>query len=321
MYKDLSEKHKRREALINQEHKKLTLFFEFRNSALSSGGKKLIKEEKECKIASKDANVSMMLVDQKKFTFIIEFKEHDFELLNKIFRILAYILGRNLKLEFFRDSFPFYTEEIFHNINAQSPVSKNVFKSLLEDPEKTINFFLNLLEDKKSYFRKLAIPMIDINAIQFIDVSFVFEYGLLEKISSGNSLSGKIIEDESSKEYRVLETFSEDSLRLLRERMEEANTDEKIIIRLGEKLKTKELNRRGISKEKIKIFLNSFEGGKLKEYEEYVEEWNKMRQVVHGSSFTKDGDFKKEQQNIVKKLHEVLLKIIRHEIDTKLNFE
>jgi len=306
MYRDLYDKNKERYAFITEDYKCLHLIFEFRGSALSFNKEKSINKTEEFF----GGELKIELNDNKNLELEIKLKESDLDLLYKIVIIMSYILGKDIHLQYFYKNFPYYPSDHYFNLNTHSPTSNYLLRKILSNPTNTLKILLNLLTDTNSYFNKLVVGMIQVNAFPFLEFIFVYEYGLLQGLAKENHVSGKIFTKRNDPEkLKKLKGFSVLTQDLLDEKYPEISDV------IKKKLDFDNLNNRGVIKDQIKIFLNQFENKRIQDYIKYLNEWNKIRNqttIAHGINFMELTDIKIMQP--ITALHDLLLEIISEEV-------
>ncbi len=306
MHKDLYDKHKVRGGLISEDYRKLIINFEFRNKPIPFNKENLIEAQESFDKGS----IQTCLHEGKYFECVVDIDNEDLNHLFHTALIVAYILGQNFKLHYYYKNFPYYTTERYWNLDAPSPINKNLFSDLLYKPAQTVSFLLKLLLDKTSVFSQLTPALLEVNAYSHSEVSFVAEFGLLQKLANTYDTETTLFPDKQSK--KLLESFSKDIQKLLKECY--PNLDSTL---LSKKLSAEHLNTRGGTKDKIISYLNSHNDDRIKEYVQYVTEWNKMRSsalVTHGGSPIDVHN--REKKAVMKELHELLLDLIQKDVDS-----
>lgn len=306
MYRDLYDKNKERYAFITEDYKNLKLFFEFRGSAQPFNREKLISKIEEFF----GGELKIELEDNTNLKLEIKLKEPDLNLLYKIVIIMSYILGKDIHLQYFFKNFPYYPGDYYFNLNSHSPVSDSLFGKLLNNPSETLKKFLNLITDTSSYFNKLAVGIMQVNAFSFLEFIFVFEYGLLQGLSRENRVSGKIFTEKNDLvKFEKMKEFSTEINDLLDKKYSEISEA------IKKKIEFENLNSRGTTKDQIRIFLNQFENNRIKDYEKHIDEWNQIRNktiTAHGINLIELTDPKTSQS--IKALHDLLLEIVSEEV-------
>lgn len=278
MYRDLFDKRKRRAAFISEDYKCLIINYEFRSGAIPFNKEKVIEKEHDCF----GGRVGIRLTNNKEFIFELELKEPDLDLLYDISLVAAYIFGKNLHLQYYAKNFPYYPTDEYFNLGSYSPVSPRFLKDFIENPEEVLSKIITRLKDKESYFNKFLPSLLSVNAFPYPDIIFIVELGLLEKEASKSikGVESKIF-SENSKEFKELKKFLGDINKKLRN--EYPNIDKEA---LRNKLSIKNINEKGVTKEKMKVFLSSFSRKDINECSEYVGNWWEMRNgiIVHGTT-------------------------------------
>jgi hypothetical protein len=251
------------------------------------------------------------LRDGKYFECVVTVDAENLNYLFQIALIIAYILGQNFKLHYYYKNFPYYTTERYWNLDASSPVNKKLFSDLLYKPAQTISFLHDILLDQSSVFAQLVPPLLEVNAYSHSEVSFVAEFGLLQKLANAHSTQSTLFTDENSK--KLLKLFSKDIEKLLQE-----NYPELDVPALSKKFSDQSLNSRGNTKDKIISYLNSHDNNRIKDYGQYVAKWNQMRSsalVTHGGNPIDVGNTAKKA--VMQELHELLLDLVQKDIESR----
>jgi hypothetical protein len=308
MYRDLYDKHKHRTAFISEEYDYLYFAFEFRGTALPFNKEELIDLTEEfC-----DGELRVYLENNRKLVLQVKLKEENLTLLYRTVMVLAYIVGKNVTLQYYYKNFPYYTTDHDFNLHASSPISKNLLRRLLEKPADTVSTLIDLLTDESSYFNKLAVGMMQMNAFSYPESIFVYEFGLLQGLAKNNKVSGNLFnKTNSSTELKQLEEFSLEATSLLESKYPE------IAEILKKKIDPITLNSRGVTKDQIRLFLQQFESVWIREHEKHIDAWNTLRSkttTAHGGSVDiTDQTF----TGAARELHNLLLQIMADEVSEK----
>lgn len=312
MYRDLYDKTKKRVAFISEDYKCLIIDYEFRSGAIPFSKKKVIEKEHDCF----GGRVGIRLTNNKEFILNLELKKPDLDFLYKVSLAIAYIVGKNLHLQYYYKNFPYYPWDHYFNLNTSSPVSKQLFKGLIENPEKILSEIINRLKDKESYFNKFLQTLLNVNAFPYPDIIFIIELGLLEKEASKKIkyIESKIF-SENSEEFEKLTKFLGDINKKLKN--EYPNIDKEA---LRNKLSIKNINEKGVTKEKMKKFLSSFSQKVINECSKYVGTWWEMRNkiIVHGTTSEGHKIFEENKQ-LADKLHRLLVNFLMLEYNGMLS--
>jgi hypothetical protein len=225
-------------------------------------------------------------------------------------------VGKNITLQYYYKNFPYYTTDRYFNLDTHSPVSEQLLKRLLNSPTATVKTLLDLLVDETSYFNKLAVGVMQMNASTYPESIFVYEFGLLQGLAKYSRVSGKIFTKENNPiELEHLEEFSSEISKLLKEKYPD------IAGALEKKVDVTTLNGRGVTKEQIRLFLQGFDNPRIKHHEQNVDTWNTLRSkttTAHGGSIDiTDKTFSKASKD----LHELLLEIMSKEVEDRFNTE
>ncbi|MCB9815840.1 hypothetical protein H6786_00455 [Candidatus Nomurabacteria bacterium] len=307
MYKNLYDKHKIRGAFITEDNKKLIVNFEFSNKVVSFNKGQLIETTETLE----RAEVKTVLEKDKYFVCVVSTPEADLDFLYKISLAIAYVVGQNFELQYYFKEFPYYPTSHHWNIDSCNPISRRLFEDLLRSPSNTIRFLLSLLRDDATAFSQLVPTMLVVNAYNHSEVSFITEFGLLQKLSKRHDADSKLFTAEN--DLDKLSQFSNTILETLQLDYTDIN-----IPALEKKLSTESLNSKTATNEKIVSYLNSFDKERIKSCAEYVPQWNKLRSsalVTHGGRpiNVKDAD----KRGKMHKLHELLLDIVSLEVNAK----
>ncbi len=310
MYRDLYDRHKIRTAFISEEYDYFNFVFEFRGSALSFNRERLI-EKNELFFGGE---LKIFLENNSKLTVQIKLKESNLTLLYRTALVLSYIVGKNVTLDYFYKNFTYYTTEHHFNLHASSPVSNDLLHRLLKNPADTIKNLIDLLIDETSYFNKLAVGMMQMNAFSYPESVFVYEFGLLQGLAKHNKVAGILFtKKDNPKELKSLEHFSAEVTDLLENKYPE------IAQSLRKKVNSATLNARGITKEQVSLFLQQFDSPWIRECEKSIDTWNTLRSkttTAHGGLIDiTDQTFTESS----KKLHELLLRIMSDEVYKRIN--
>jgi hypothetical protein len=308
MYRDLYDKHKHRTAFISEEYEYLYFAFEFRGTALPFNKEELIDKTEEFF----DGELRVYLENNRKLVFQVKLKEANLTLLYRTAMVLAYVAGKNVTLQYYYKNFPYYTTDHHFNLHADSPISKDLLRRLLEKPADTVKSLIDLLTDEDSYFNKLAVGMMQMNAFSYPESIFVYEFGLLQGLAKNNKVSGNLFNKTTNPtELKQLEDFSLEATSLLENKYPE------IAEVLRKKIDPVTLNSRGVTKDQIRIFLQQFENAWVREHEKHIDTWNGLRSkttTAHGGSIDiTDQTFTEAARD----LHNLLLRIMADEVSKK----
>jgi len=312
MYRDLFDKHRTRTAFISEDYKRLIINYEFRSGAIPFNKEKVMEKEHDCF----GGRASIRLTNNKEFIFELELKEPDLNLLYRVSLIVAYIFGKNLHLQYYAENFPYYTTDRYFNLNSHSPVSQRLLKDFIKNPEEILSKIVTHIEDKGSYFNKFLPTLLHVNAFSYPDIVFIIELGLLEREASKSikGVESKIF-SENSKEFKELKSFLDDINEKLKNEYPSINNRA-----LKNKLSVKNINEKGVTKEKMKAFLSSFSREDINECSEYVGTWWEMRKgiIVHGTTSEGLKVFDKNK-HLVDRLHRLLIDFLKLEYNGMLS--
>jgi hypothetical protein len=307
MYKDLNDKHKVRGGLITKDYQKLIINFEFRSKPVAFNKEALI----EIRESLGNGEIKTHLRDGKYFECVVTTDNENLNYLYHIALIIAYILGQNFKLHYYYKNFPYYTTERYWNLDASSPINSKLFSDLLYKPAQTISFLHDILLNQSSIFAQLVPALLEVNAYSHSEVSFVAEFGLLQKLANAHDTQSTLFTDKKSK--KLLMSFSKDIEKLLRDDYSELD-----LPAFSKKFSAEYLNSRGNTKDKIISFLESSNDNRIKDYIQYVTEWNKMRSsalITHGGNPIDVHNTQKKA--VMKELHELLLDLVHKDVNSR----
>ncbi|MHA1371611.1 MAG: hypothetical protein ACTSRA_18075 [Promethearchaeota archaeon] len=312
MYRDLFDKYKTRAAFISEDYKWLIINYEFRSGAISFNKERVIEKEYDCF----GGKAGIKLSNNKEFIFELELKEPDLNFLYKVSLAVAYIVGKDLHLRYYYENFPYYPTDRYFNMNTFSPVSKQLFKNFIENPEEILSKIITRIENRNSYFNKFLPTLLNVNTFSYPDIVFIIELGLLEKEASKNikGIESKVFV-RNSKEFKELESFLSDINKKLKN--EYPNIDKEV---LRNKLSIENINKKGVTKEKMKTFLSSFSREDISECSEYVGTWWEMRNgiIVHGTTSEGLKIFNKNK-HLADRLHRLLVDFLMLEYSRMLS--
>ncbi|MCK4635838.1 MAG: hypothetical protein KAT32_03165 [Candidatus Moranbacteria bacterium] len=288
---------------ITDNYTSLILNFNFELNAIPFNKEQII--EKECSIFENE-KLHLILSENKKLKIQIDLKEKNLNLLYKIAVVISYILGQEIHLFYRYENHPSYNS-IFFNLNSKN---KYILKKFIHDPKNIILKFLDILEN--NYIVKtLLISMLQLGSISYIDIVFVQEYVLFEKVVNNfceKNINGKHFE-KSSDEYKLLEEFCICINDLLNNNYKKLNFPEN-------KFKANILNDKGSPiKNKMNYFLDNFKKGIFSAYKSNINDWNKMRQIIHGKNIILSSD---KHLDKTREMNNLLLEILYFEIEKEL---
>jgi len=306
---NLLDLHKERVVRFSNDYKKLFVSYELgRPTGLKA--KKL-----DYHFNSKSIGNGHIVYKDRRLFIEINIGHESLDKLFKIFLVIAYFLGNEIKLYYLYKNFPYYDIPHDFNFDGYTFCFSNQ-KYLISEAQHAIETGY-LLINKDKEFNKILYAILLINTIPEVSIRFFAEYSMLEFLSQKYSKSVKGTIFNKREEKRKLTQFTKNIKQCIQKAeinlpqdMKKNNLLTKKIDEIRKKLD--DINNKETWKDRIKNYIVSFDSQHIRSFSQYLEQWSDLRNkkgLAHGNVFHQKID-KNKDSIIMRELHELLAKII-----------
>lgn len=294
--------HRTREMFITNDHRKLILEYEF--SSFKTSEKFGLVVNKEYSYSASNLELKIKFLDTRKLSATFSLPSENLDFLYKVAILMAFIVGDNVTLTFYSKEFEFAPIVHFFNAGIGTHQREKLLTNFFADPVKEMGILLCLLEDKETIFAKILPDIIKVNAFGFVDIRFIVEFGILERLAQNEKVSGVLFANKST-EYNLLKEFSKKINNLIDEEYPEISLPE-----IKNKINLSKLNEKGVSRIKIESFLGK-NPRLLNHYKEYISEFSQLRNqiIVHGTS-NAGLEQLRTKRHIPERMHDLMLELV-----------
>ena len=294
--------HRTREMFITNDHKKLILEYEF--SSFKTNEKFGLAVNKEHSYIASNLEVQIKFLDTRKISVTFLLPSENLDYLYKIAILMSFIVGDNVTLTFFSKEFEFAPIIHYFNAGTGRHQREKLLNNFFTDPVKEIEVLHCLLEDKETVFAKVLPDIIKVNAFGFVDIRFIVEFGILERLAQNEKVSGVLFTDKSTG-FDLLKDFSKKINNLIDEEYPEISLPE-----IKNKISLSKLNEKGVSRIKIESFLGKYPR-LLNHYKEYISDFSQLRNqiIVHGTS-SEGLERLRTKRHVPERMHDLMLELV-----------
>jgi len=277
MQKSASAK-KTRGGIISEDYRSLKLTYEFDECPFGPSG--IVPEKKyKFRLSRPGGMLVYKFVDEKTIELEIAFKKSDEIYLSGFGLMFAYLTGGDFQFWQYAVREGAYPGRppYLRDLNAARPLYfKESLKNFLADPDTFTEKFLSILQDEHSVTHQTLAGLLEIGAVNFIQLRIFVEFSLLETISRREKVATMIFVD--GEDIKKLKEFSGKALSLLKKYP--ALNGPALI----NKLETKRLNEKIVTKDKIRAFLAESSSVRVRGAIPFINAWATLRNesIAHG---------------------------------------
>ncbi len=293
--------HRERQIYLEETGKLLKMKYEL--GSIPSKQKEVLNTGTQFTFNIFKGELELQLVRYNTLVLTVTLEDEDKDLLWRISLVLSYLLADNVTILFHNNDFPFSAIPKNFNLGGGCQINRNR-KHLFAHPVATIEHGLARLKESH-FFRKMLLPMLQINTLAIADVRFMSEYALIEHLSKTESVKTSIVDKrKESANWSKLNSIIENTVL----QIEELGLSDSQKKALKRKLTPGNINNKGVTKDRVQEFLKSLGKG-FGYYLSHVHAWNHLRNnkgLVHGASLSPNHTFTREDVENMNRLHDCL---------------